>query len=260
MSRASESFELVAHRGDRANAPENTLAAFRRACDIACEAIELDVHLTADGQLVVIHDDTLERTTSGAGPVAQQPLAALKQLDAGAWFGPEFAGEPLPTLAEVVELVAGRRTLVVEIKSPPKDTERTEQAVISDLRNGGVLTSSLIISFDWDSVAKVQRLAPQAAVSLLGLDGPELLEAARRQKTGRLSLLHSACTPELMTTVKANSLWINVWTVNDRERMTELVALGIDSLASDCPADMTRWRQELSVHDEGVTVRAARRP
>jgi glycerophosphoryl diester phosphodiesterase len=243
---AAKPFQLVAHRGDKTNAPENTLAAFRRACEIECEAIELDVHLTRDGELVVIHDGTLDRTTSGSGPVADHTLAEVRRLEAGSWFSPEFGGEPIPTLAEALGAVAGRRILVVEMKDPPKDSDRAEQAVLSDLRNGGALESSLVISFDWQSVENVQRLAPQANVSLLGTNGPALLEAARQRGAGRMSLLHTACTEELMKAAAASGVWVNAWTVNEEEQMRRLVALGVDSIASDRPTDMAEWRRRLT--------------
>jgi len=242
----SKPFELVAHRGDKTTAPENTLAAFRRACEVECEAIELDVHLTRDGELVVIHDGTLDRTTSGSGQVADQTLAEVRRLEAGSWFSPEFEGEPVPTLAEAIAAVAGLRILVVEIKDPPRDSDRVEQAVLSDLRNGELLEASLVISFDWQSVENVRRLAPATNVSLLGINGPALLEAARQRATGRMSLLHTACTEGLVSAAREAGVWVNAWTVNNEEEMRRLVALGVDSIASDRPADMAEWRKRLT--------------
>ena len=109
-------FMVIAHRGASSYAPENTLAAFDLALQMGVRQIELDVHLTSDGHIVVIHDDTVDRTTNGSGPVASQMLAELQELDAGAWFGASFAGERIPTLDEVLARYKGRMHLHTEIK------------------------------------------------------------------------------------------------------------------------------------------------
>src|SRR5688500_16528220 len=102
---------VIAHRGASSYAPENTLAAFDLAIEMGARHLELDVHLTRDDHVVVIHDDTVDRTTGGVGPVAEQTLAELKSLDAGSWFGEKFAGQRIPTFAEVLERYAGRAHL-----------------------------------------------------------------------------------------------------------------------------------------------------
>ncbi len=122
MEQSQSPFPAIeAHRGDSSNAPENTLAAFKAAIDLRAPWIELDVHPTRDGALVVIHDDTVERTTGAAGAVCDLGLAEIQKLDAGSWFSPRFAGERIPQLAEVFELVAPSATrLNIEIKAAPK--------------------------------------------------------------------------------------------------------------------------------------------
>ena len=109
-------FMVIAHRGASAYAPENTLAAFDLALDLGCRHLELDVDVTSDGHIVVMHDDTVDRTTNGAGPVGSQTLTELRALDAGAWFGAQFAGERIPTFAEVLEHYDGRLHLHTELK------------------------------------------------------------------------------------------------------------------------------------------------
>ena len=107
---------IMAHRGYRARYPENTLVAFQAALDAGVQMIELDVALSRDRKLVVIHDATLERTTNGEGAVSDHTLAQLKQLDAGGWFHPRFAGEHLPELSEVLDLADGQVLINIEIK------------------------------------------------------------------------------------------------------------------------------------------------
>ncbi|HBY09528.1 MAG TPA: glycerophosphodiester phosphodiesterase, partial [Chloroflexi bacterium] len=114
---------IFAHRGASAYAPENTLAAFKLAVDQGADAIELDAKLCADGQIIVIHDQTVERTSNGAGKVADLPLSALQELDAGSWFGLEFKGEPIPTLDEVFEAVGQKIFINIELTNyaSPRD-------------------------------------------------------------------------------------------------------------------------------------------
>ncbi len=107
----------IAHRGASALAPENTMAAFAMAVELGADAIELDLHVSRDGELVVIHDHTLDRTTDGEGPVHTRSLQELKRLDAGRWFGESFAGQRIPTLAEVLDRFSGKIPLALEIKA-----------------------------------------------------------------------------------------------------------------------------------------------
>ncbi|NMC71778.1 MAG: hypothetical protein GYA57_17165 [Myxococcales bacterium] len=129
---------VIAHRGASAYAPENTLAAFRQARDLGADWFELDCTLSADGHVVVIHDDTLDRTTSGHGPVEALPLAELQRLDAGGWFGPEFAGEPIPSLDAALALGDETTGVYVEVKRCPGD-ESLEAELLARLGGGRAL-------------------------------------------------------------------------------------------------------------------------
>ena len=106
---------IIAHRGDKTHAPENTLAAFKSAAENGADAIEFDVKLTADGRIIVLHDPTVNRTTNGLGKISQLPYAAVRELDAGAWFSEEFRGECIPTLDEVFETVGKRLYMNIEL-------------------------------------------------------------------------------------------------------------------------------------------------
>ncbi|MDH7569578.1 MAG: glycerophosphodiester phosphodiesterase family protein, partial [Armatimonadota bacterium] len=141
---------IVAHRGASGAAPENTLAAFRRALELGVPMLELDVHRSADGTIVVLHDATVDRTTDGSGAVAQMTLNEIRRLDAGVKKGPQFAGERIPTLAEVCALARGRAFLFVEVKA-----EGIADDVLRVLDEGGMTPYSIPISF---SAANVRRL------------------------------------------------------------------------------------------------------
>src|SRR5215471_15400951 len=110
---------VIGHRGAMGHAPENTFASFRKGFELGAPLLELDVHLSADGQLVVIHDETVDRTTNGSGRVADMSTAEIRRLDAGSWFGCAFAGEPVPMLSEVLQWMHGRVGLVIELKLGP---------------------------------------------------------------------------------------------------------------------------------------------
>jgi glycerophosphoryl diester phosphodiesterase len=114
---------VIGHRGAAAYAPENTLVSFRQAHEMAADYFELDCRLTADGEVVCLHDSTLDRTTNGVGLLSEVPLAAVKRLDAGSWFAPEFAGEAVPTLGEALDFAKGRIGVYIEVKNDDDDTE-----------------------------------------------------------------------------------------------------------------------------------------
>ena len=155
---------VVGHRGASGHAPENTLASFERAIAIGADAIELDVHLSRDGRLVVIHDPNLARTTNGHGLVHEHSLAELQALDAGGWFDPAYAGERIPTFEQVLERIGRRVPLQVEIKGR---TNGVCEATIAALRAHGLLETSMITSLHLDLLPLVRALAPAVEIGAL---------------------------------------------------------------------------------------------
>ena len=149
-----------AHRGGAAHAPENTLAAFAEGLRRGSPMLELDVHLARDGELVVIHDHQVDRTTDGSGYVSQLTVAELRRLDAGSWFDPRFAGERIPTLAEVIAFVAGRAYLTIEAKGLPHEWSALSDALIATLDRAGVVEEALIIAFDHRVIRRVKERRP----------------------------------------------------------------------------------------------------
>ena len=155
---------VVGHRGARSRAAENTLASFEAALAMGVDAIELDVHLSRDGHLVVIHDQNLARTTNGRGLVHEHSLAELKALDAGSWYGPQFAGERIPSFEEVLVRIGPRVPLQVEIKGA---TEGVTEATLAALRAHGLLDSVMMTSFHLDRLPLVRSLAPAVRIGAL---------------------------------------------------------------------------------------------
>ncbi|MBI3768207.1 MAG: glycerophosphodiester phosphodiesterase [Deltaproteobacteria bacterium] len=226
----------IAHRGASGRVPENTCAAFAAALALGVDAIELDCQLSADGVPVVIHDETLERTTSGIGPVAVKRWDELAALDAGAWRGPTFRGERIPRLADVLAQLDGRVVLNVEIKSA-RDVGAIEAPLVALVAAHDALSWVLFSSFHEAAVRNVRAASTDAAIGVLW---------DRRPATGALALadeLHARCivpsrrlvTPELIAAAHARDLGVWVWTVNDVAEMRRLVAAGVDALFSDYP-------------------------
>lgn len=221
---------LYAHRGASAGAPENTLAAFRRALAAGADGIELDVHLSRDGVPVVIHDDTLERTTDGTGRVAAHPLDRLQSLDAGAWFASRFAGEPLPTLQAALHLLAGRVRLDLEVKDA-----RAGMAVL-DLLDRFPQADAVVSSFDHGLLARLRRAAPALPLAVLA-------DRDWHLALGRASVLRAcAFHPRadlvgrpLLAACRRRHLPVFAWTVDDPARALTLARIGIDGLFTNDP-------------------------
>ena len=228
---------IEAHRGARAEAPENTLAAFQRALDLKAPSIELDIHPAADGTLMVIHDDTLDRTTDGTGPVAALVLRDLRKLDAGAKFQAGFAGERIPTLNEAMGRVAPTSTLLnIEIKRPPPGM-RVAEGVVQLLRHYGKAERYVVSSFDADALLAVRRLAPEVKLALIG-EAPAVLARARELRLPWIHCSHPSLTVELVRQAHADGIRVGVWTVNDTEQVRHWAANGVDRIITDNPRAM----------------------
>ena len=217
------------------------MAAFARAVELGAHGIELDVHLSADGVPVVIHDFTVDATTDGSGPVSSMPLAQLKELDAGSSFAPAFAGEPIPTLAEVLETFGHRLFLNIELKTTSPGDNGLERAVIAQVREHGLDRSDLVLlsSFNPFSLRRASRLAPHIRRGLLY--APDLPLPLRRAWFAPLAP-HQARHPEhtmvdarYMAWARRRGYQVNTWTVDDPVEMRRLVDLGVDGIITNVP-------------------------
>lgn len=225
--------ELMAHRGASGLAPENTLAAFALCLEYGPQWIELDVHASADGEIIVMHDGTVDRTTDGSGAIGELTLKQLKALDAGSWKGPEFAGEPVPTLGEVAALVGQRARLNVEIKGGP-DLAHVAAEVVAILRAAGCLHCSMVSSFDVAAVKAVQALTDEPALALITGNADDLRIAAA-ERFGWLNLHFEAADAPLVAAAHAAALGLCAWTINDLSRWDEFAARGVDVFCTDMP-------------------------
>lgn len=226
----------IAHRGASGSAPENTLAAFKKAINIGVDAVELDLHGSADGEVVVIHDSSLDRTTDSGGSVNQTSLETIKQADAGGWFAPEFTGEPVPTLAEALACIGRETVAVLEIKDP-----LIAEAVVAKVHETQSLDLTVIISFHTSVLQTVRALAPRIPTGwLIGNHNNHTPPEQLCQQLGELgstllNVNHQLITAEFAYEVRRRGITLWCWTVDDLVRMREMKAFGVQGITSNYP-------------------------
>ena len=224
---------VIAHRGASGSRPENTLVAFRRAEALGAQMIELDVQLTRDREVVVMHDWTLRRTTRSRGRVVSRTLADLRRLDAGAWFDPAYAGEAVPTLAEVLDAV--RIPVNIELKARRNDG--LEARALEAVRAAGAERRVVFSSFDPRSLRRIRRLDAEVAIAVLWsrrrLAMPLRLAAGVRATA--LHIRKDAATPAEVQKAVACGLEVRAWTVNDPGDFARLGAMGVAGVFTDFP-------------------------
>jgi len=230
----------LAHRGASGHAPQNTMAAFVLAAEMGADGIELDVHLSADGQAMVIHNDTVDETTDGSGAVRQMTAAQLQALDAGRWFDPRFAGERIPTLEEVFTALGQQLFINVEIKVEagyhPPEQEAEAVRLIEDYC---LVERVIVSSFSPTSLRRVHRLNPHIPLGFLyASTQPGLLPLLIHRFYAPLAAWH----PDLkrvdagyMSRARRRQQRVNVWTVNAADDMRHMRDLGVDGIITNYP-------------------------
>jgi glycerophosphoryl diester phosphodiesterase len=242
---------ILGHRGASANAPENTLAAFRLAVEQGADGVELDVTLTADGVPVVIHDDTLDRTTSGHGAVSALSLAEIQSLDAGYpdKFAAQFCGQRIPTLAEVFE-VAGESTIInIELKHDRSPGRQLAARVVDRIHAHRRGERVIVSSFQFSNLGRVKALDPKLPVGLLYMApviGPRLaLHLARKLPHEAHHPPAAGLTAGAIDWYHQHGLRVNAWTVDDEAQMRRLAEAGVDGLITNRPGLAVRVREGL---------------
>lgn len=237
---------IIAHRGLSARFPENTLAAFAAALDAGAEMMELDVTLTRDRQLVVIHDDTVDRATDGAGTVSAMTLADLRRLDAGSWFDPRFAGERIPTLDEVLALARGRAGVNIEIKASAVEADfpadAVEHQVLAVVRRFSMVDAVVVSSFEPKCLRRLAAMAgprPRLAVLTETPFAPADLGLCREIGAWSLNPGWGFVTQAMVVAAHAESIRILSYTVNDPVVARHLLALGVDGFFTDDAGGMS---------------------
>jgi glycerophosphoryl diester phosphodiesterase len=228
---------IIAHRGASVQAPENTMPAFRRAIELGADGIELDVHMSADGYLAVIHDETLDRTSNGKGLVKDRTLAELKSLDFGSWFSGDFKGEKIPELEEVLQLLSGWDGLLdIEIKNGPVFYPGIEKAVADALKKFKRVERTVISSFNHYSLVEIRRYAPDiktAPLYMAGLYKP--WEYARSLGASAIHPFFHNVVPDIVEGCKQNGIIIRPFTVNEPGYIKAVATAGVDGIITDVP-------------------------
>ena len=235
----------IAHRGASAEMPENSLSAFRRAVEIGVDGVEMDVHLSRDGRVIVMHDAKLDRTTNGEGLIREKTLAELRDLTI------QPTGEAIPTLEDALEAIPLDVLAIVEIKAA-EATEPTARIVQQMNR----LDQVVVISFDPSALATLRRLDSRIPTALLIrrelvkdnpiANGVAMLRAAQEVGTSTLDLNASLVTPESSWEIRRRGGNIWTWTVNEIDRMRALLELGVTGITSDYPDRLNEIQTDVS--------------
>jgi glycerophosphoryl diester phosphodiesterase len=227
---------VIAHAACKGHAPENTLAGLRAALELGADGIEVDVHATADGVPVLLHDPTVDRTTDGQGEVTKMTLSQLKRLDAGVrQFEGRFAGEPVPTLAEALDLTRGRALMVLEIKQLD-----IEEQVLRVVRDRGAVNDCTVHSFLPQVVTRCRALEPSLPAALLTsaadvTDWASLFAFALSLNAQGSSVFYPRVDANVVRQAHLRKLSFHTWTVNEVEDMRRLRDCGVDAITSDYP-------------------------
>ncbi len=239
--------DVIAHRGASGYAPENTMAAFERALKMKSDYIELDVQMSKDGELVVIHDTTVNRTTDIDSqlpvPVQDLTLDELRKLDAGSYFGSEFTGERIPTFEEVLDRYKGKIGMLIELKEPARypGIEEKVAAALKERRMDKPKHDKVIIqSFNFESVRKIHELLPSMPTGVLTWLSSDLTNVKLKEFSGyadyvNANLKNVAADATLVSRIHALGMKITPWTVRSRAEVAPLLQAGVDGIVTDYP-------------------------
>jgi glycerophosphoryl diester phosphodiesterase len=229
---------IFGHRGASAYAPMNTIPAFELAVKQGADAVELDVHLTKDGAVVVFHDFTVEETSNGEGEVAAMTLEEIKSLDAGSWFSPEFCGTEIPTLDEVFEAVGKKVFVNVEIKTESAKRDGTEEAVADCIKRHDMQNRVIISAFNAKVLKHFRPLMPDVPLGyLLSLEemAGSTQVVVNPHNYDAYHISYDMLSDSQLSWAKEHGHLVNIWTVNDPARARQLALKGVHGIISDKP-------------------------
>lgn len=235
---------IIAHRGASYDAPENTVASAKLGWEQAADAVEVDIYLTKDNRVMVIHDKDTKRTCSGKKNlvVAETPSLLLRDLDAGIWKGQEFKGEKIPYLSEIVDLIPEGKSLVVEIKCGPEVLPHLHRVI----EKSGKASQVIFISFGWETIVETKKLFPENSCYWLSSSKPTVKRKITEVKDAGLegiNLHYSIIDQEIMDLAKDSNLKVLSWTVDDPAEARRLSDLGVKGITTNRPG----WlRNEMS--------------
>lgn len=230
---------IIGHRGARCCAPENTIPSFKLAIEAGVDGIELDVHMTKDGELVVIHDDTLDRTTTGSGYVKDYTINELRKLDAGVKFGVEWRGVKIPTLDEVLREFGNKTSFVIELKHGSDVYPSIEEEVLNLVKKHNV--KAKIVSFDFNALERVRQLDDSVELGLIFIGKARwFIDIAKKLKAQWLQAEYRLINESDVKITHEAGLKIGAWTINDIDIAIKLTEMGVDEITTDNPSLIIR--------------------
>jgi glycerophosphoryl diester phosphodiesterase len=230
------------------HAPENTPASFELGWRMGADALECDVHFSRDRRLVVMHDETLDRTSNGTGLIKELPWSALRRLDAGSWYHRRFRGQRIWRLEDLLGWMRNKKAraghplrLVLEIKNHPIRYPGISDAVVRALKRARFLDRAIVISFDHAAVRRAKVLAPELAGGILVHKRlPDLIARAKAFKADAVFPRWSLVTQAMLKQARGAGLFVGVWTVNGPAEIRKMLRLGVDGIASNYPDRVAR--------------------
>lgn len=243
--------KIIAHRGSSSTHPENTMVAFQAAEQVGADGIELDVHVTKDGELVVIHDHTLNRTTNGKGLVKDYTLCELRTLDAGGWFLEEFKDQKIPTLREVlIWLQTNMLSLNIELKNIMVDYPYIEERVVHMIHEFDMKERTVISSFQHDSISNIKNIDPQIECAILFMEPIDRIwEYANKLGAEGVHPYVEIVDEKLLMQVAVHPLKIRVFTVNEKEKINQYLRGNCEAIFTDYPARAIYIRNKIIQHE-----------
>ncbi|MBW4829126.1 MAG: glycerophosphodiester phosphodiesterase [Clostridiaceae bacterium] len=228
---------ILAHRGASHYAPENTFASYEMAVDMNADGIEIDVHKSKDGHLIVCHDEKVDRTTNGTGYIKDLTLEEIKSLDAGSWFDKKFSKEKIPVLEEVFELVKNKNIFLnIELKNGPIFYSNIEEDVVELIKDYRLENQVLISSFNHYSLLKIKKLEPRIKTGILYIAG--MVSPWKYAKSVGADAIHPlfiTINSEVVKECLFNKVMVNPFTVNNKKEIMLMNELNVTGIITDCP-------------------------
>ena len=236
---------VIAHRGGSKLAPENTLSAFKNALKLGVDMVDIDVHLSKDGELIVMHDFSIEKTTDGVGEIKNLTLEELKKADAGSWFDSRFTNERIPTLGETLALINSDKILFIEVKGGNSVYPGIEEKVVDEIKKYKALKWVIVKSFDLNSILRIKKLYPELSTFYLSGNNFEKdyisiqnnsseAKEIKRNFDG-IAMHFSKLDAEKVETIKNYGLKVFTYTVNEKNDLQKVISLKVDGIVTDAP-------------------------
>lgn len=228
---------IIAHRGAAGHAPENTMASFKKAIELEADGIELDVHLSKDGYIMVCHDERIDRTTNGRGFVKDLTKDEIQQYDAGSWYGEKYKGEKIPTLEEVFELIREEEMILnIELKNDRLSYPGIEGKVNQLIKAHRMTDRTIVSSFNHDSLVQLKRINRMVYTGVLYVGGiQEPWAYARKLWADAIHPFYYNVTPEIVLKCRQMNIAVNPYTVNEEHELLAIAQMGVTGIITDYP-------------------------